>query len=62
MSKTHHFKNDSKMSIQEGIVQTGSLNTIGPTSSLRPFDAYGRNNGSPAVNFKDGARSHNNSI
>lgn len=71
MNKTHHFKNDSKMSIQDGVVQTGSLNTIGGTnplfqnasSSLRPFDVFGRNHGSQgAVNFKDGSRSLNNTI
>jgi hypothetical protein len=44
MNKTHHFKNDSKMSIQEGALEKHSPASIlqRNTLNLRPFDAFGK--------------------
>jgi hypothetical protein len=43
MNKTHHFKNDSKMSIQEGALEKHSPSILNRnTVNLRPFDAFGK--------------------
>lgn len=45
MNKTHHFKNDSKMSIQAGALKEHSTmgsNLINRNTVLRPFDAFGK--------------------
>jgi hypothetical protein len=47
MNKTHHFKHDSKMSIQEGALKEHKhspivSNTMQRTTLMRPFDAYAK--------------------
>lgn len=42
MSRTHHFKNDSKMSIQEGALEKHENLQARNTVNLRPFDAFGK--------------------
>ena len=54
MNKTHHFKNDSKMSIQEGSLERHTL------LNLRPFDVFGKTKEALAPN--DGVRSINQTI